>query len=347
VFSQFRDAVKVAGAEEQINFLAFWSGAYEGKPWAFDGTTAAVVALQVVAVVGVVLLFQLVVGVVDTSSRGRDASLHNLITEASLAFARKRAIRPEELAGSIKLAADELERGLKNLTESFENTKALVVEVKGLTGEITNSAALLKTSSEQLAGTMEPLKTFGATASAANDALTRAVASLESAERAFAAGVGGNKAAMEGAQSLFAETMSDNVAALDDVRRGVSEAAGAVSAATKGLDEVVVSATKGLGDVVRDSSGVSSEVAKTARELREALSRVSEVAGSMGSAATTARDAAVSLNSVVTSADTPQVQGYITAVEKFASLMTDSADRMVKAVQHMSEQLRQWTEDGR
>lgn len=347
VFSQFRDAVAVAGKGEQINFLAYWTGGYGDKPWAFDGTPASTVAVYVALAVGGVMLLQIFVGVFDAMGSLRERTLSDLITDASLQFAKKRAIRPEELAGEIRVAAEELEKGLENLTLAFEHTRSLVDEVKGFTGQITESAATLKASTDELSRTMEPLSRFGAAASDAEKALGRAVEALVSAEQAFAAGVRGNSEVMQGAQSMFSTGVRSNVAALETVSNEVTVALDAVKSGVNSAAGAVSKAAEGLSAVVVDSVGVSSSVAATARELRGVIDAVGAVARDMGAAGNIARAAASSLESVVTSADSPQVRSYILAVENVAQRMADSATELVETVKHMSDQLKKWTEDGR
>jgi ABC-type transporter Mla subunit MlaD len=334
VFSEFRDAVRVAGNGEQINFLAFWTGAYEGRPWAYSGTTASTVAFQVIVAVLLVIALQAVIGALETRGAARDRALDDLITSASLQFARKRAVRPEELAGEIRVAALELERGLKNLSVAFENTRALVKEVEGFAGVITKSSEKLDESSRTLATTMAPLSEFSKAAQNAERALAMTVASLESAEKAFAEGVKGNAEALAGARSMLTSGVKESTAAIGAVTSGVESAAAAVARATDGLASVVDS-----------SIGVSSSVAGTVRELDKALEAVRRVASEMGSVSQTTANAATTLSSVAASADSPQVQSYVLAVQDVTSELSRSAKEMVTAVQHMSEQLQRWTAD--
>ena len=347
VFSQFRDAVAVAGKGEQINFLAYWTGGYTDKKWAFNGTPASTVALQVIIAVAAVVALQALVAIFDVVGSAREARLSDLITDASLQFAKKRAIRPEELAGEIRVAAEELERGLANLTTAFEHTRSLVDEVQGFTGQITESAATLKESTDELSRTMEPLSRFGAVASDAEKALGQAVEALVSAEQAFAAGVRGNSEVMQGAQSMFSSGVRSNVAALETASSEVTGALDAVKAGVNSAAGAVSRAAEGLSSVVANSVGISSSVATTARELGGVIEAFGSVARDMGAAGNIARAAASSLESVVTSADSPHVRSYILAVESVAQRMADSAAELVETVKHMSVQLRKWTEDGR
>lgn len=334
VFSQFRDAVRAAGADEQINFLAFWTGAYEGRPWAYDGTSASGVAVWVVVLVVLVVGLQGLIGLAETVSSNRDRALDGLITEASLKFASKRAINPEELAGEIRVAALELERGLANLTEAFENTRALVQEVEGFAGVITRSAETLESSSMTLAATMAPLSAFSEAANSAEKTLLNAVSALDRAEKAFAEGTKENAGVLSDARQMLTSGVRESADAIGAVRSGAESAASLIS-----------QATGGLANVVDSSLGISSSFAQTTRELERAIEAVKKTASEMASVSQSVAGSAQTLASVAASADSPQVQSYVLAVQDVSSHMAESANKMVGAVQHMSEQLQKWSED--
>jgi len=182
--------------------------------------------------------------------------------------------------------------------------------------------------------TSRPPAAFSEAANSAEKTLLNAVSALDKAERAFAEGTKENAGVLSEARQLLTAGVRGSADANAAVRLGAESAASLIS-----------QATGGLANVVDSSIGISSSFAQTTRELERAIDAVKKTASEMSGVGQSVEAVAKTLSSVAESADSPQVQSYVLAVQDHSSHMAESANTMVGAVQHMSEQLQKWTED--
>jgi hypothetical protein len=107
-FSGYAQTVRAASSDKQLNFLAYWTGAYDDEKWVFPTSSAADAARSIIALILLLIAVQFVFNWYDSKFDDYDQHLDDLITEANLRFAAHRAVRPEELANGINAAAAQL-----------------------------------------------------------------------------------------------------------------------------------------------------------------------------------------------------------------------------------------------
>lgn len=314
-FTGYRSAVRLLGPNDSINFLAFWSGGYEGKPWENTGTNASIVALQVFISILLIAALHGFIAYKRNESARHAAILDDLILDASLDLTKARSITPEEMAGVLKVAATDLESGLRKLSDGLEAIDEVVDRISGLVSDLGTSSLSIQRATDGLRATIEPLTKFG-------DASRSAEAALLSASEAI-----GN------AESSFVTSLGDAIGTLANVSDGTRHVIDSLEAARSGISSAVA-ATKTV-------SGLGDTTVREFHQLQSALTRNTEKAAELVELTTRASQA---LGAVAASADSPQAHSFLIVLQEVANGMDNSARMLIEAVQHVSEQLARWND---
>lgn len=331
-FGAYGDSVKAAPKEVQLNFLAFWTGAYDKEEWVTKTSSASMAAMSIIGAIAVILIFQAYVSWNDGKQERADFELNELITQASLEFSRHRAVTPEELASGISDATKSLGTGLRNLRKAFDDTTELVREVQSVTGTITESARTLESASAGLVEVMKPLSNFGDTADSVSNALKQTAVAVDSARLAFERSAQSGATSIQSAGNVLASELREHAATMESVRGAVESVSVAVTTSARGLATVV------------DGSGVaSSNVSSMVSSLAGMSEDIAMAASSLGGVVKTLMEANKNLGDVATSADSPNVQSYIIAVRNHSEAMLSAASAIEASVQHLSTQLADWS----
>ena len=332
-FSAYAKTVAQAGSKVQINFLAFWTGAYDNETWVHRTTTASGAALTVILLVLVIISLQGVVGWRNSRLESTQADLDDLVLRATLEFAKNRAVTPEELSNGINEAAARLGEGLGNLRQAFDDTTELVREVQGVTGTITESAGALKSAADSLVEVMMPLTNFGQSADSAARVLRSTAEAVDVARTAFEVSAKAGTTSISGAGDLLTTELRSHAQSMENVRDAVAEVSDSVVRAATGLQQVVqgsgVAATR-VNSLAGDLSGVSDSIASAASSLSTVVKTLVEANKSMGE--------------IAESANSREVTSYITAVRNHAEAMLSGAKLVQEAVSVLGQELRKWHE---
>lgn len=309
-FSDYRAAIQDLDVGENINFLAFWTGE-SGSSWFW---TAQGAATQIAALLYVVGVLQLLVHTIE-KRRAREVSLLDpLITQATLEFVKSRTITPEELAGVLKIAALDLESGLKQLTNGLSGVEAIIEKILGVTGGLTTSSELIEKSSNALVEAMRPLANFGAVSQQAQTAFVNVAQSLEAAQAAF----------VDSTSGVF-----DSLSVLQDSNRIVADA-------IKGSTERLESVVEISGQVANMGQGAIAEMATLTSRIQDGVRGVGLIVDSI-------RQTSEALKQVSSRADDPGVQAFAITLTQTTSLINDSVRALELAVQHVSRELSRWS----
>jgi methyl-accepting chemotaxis protein len=330
-FSGYAQTVRAVKSDQQLNFLAYWTGAYDGEPGVVLTSSAASAARSIIALILLLIAVQFVFNWYESKFDDYDQQLDDLITEANLRFAEHRAVRPEELANGINAAAAQLGVGLLNLRQVFEDTTSLVREVQGFTGTITESTTALKIASESLIEAMKPLSGFGASAEKAADVMESTVLAVNGARTAFTEGTRDGAKVIQQAGEAFGDELASNVRALEYVRDTMKEVGSAVKNTATGFVSVVdgsVSASDSVRSVVEKISGMSDDIARSASSLKSVGEILSEANRKM--------------SDIAASADSPQIQPYVVAVRNHSEAMVQATQEIKTAIKYLGDELNRW-----
>lgn len=332
-FGAYADTVARAPSDVQINFLAFWTGAYDKESWARHTTSASTAALTILGCIVGLILVQVFANRVDESDEVEELGLNKLVTRASLEFAKNRAVTPEELSSGITAATKALGEGLANLRKAFDDTATLVSEVQGVTGTITESAQVLRAAADSLVETMKPLSNFGVSADSAANMLSSTVTAIDRARSALESGAKAGAESLSGAGRELASELDAHARVMKEVREAVGGVSSTVSAAASGLRGVLEGSERAnsvMTNMVDGMNGLSEDIARAASSL-------SGVARTLMTANSTLAD-------IAKTADDPAVQSYVVAVRNHAESMTNAARAVEDAVRHLSTELSGWGE---
>jgi hypothetical protein len=361
-FNGYRDAVRAAPADESLNFLSFWTGSYDLAP---VGTTASTAALRVLLAVGAIVCVHAVIYASAKASdhragserRAREADLNSLILQASLVFAQSRAIRPEEMADVINVAAKELEQGLINMRTALDDTKSVIDGVAGLAGSLTHSTDRLEHASHLLNDSLTPLAEFASVAKTAGAAVDSATVALNAASSNFSSNLA------QASASLVHALQTNLHAVTESVNSNMSTIEGSVAGSIRAVEEVqsglirtaetIREARDGMADVVGNSTGVVNATNAMVDNLENAIQKFENTSRAMVSHSASMKDsvdgilaASQQLNELARSADSPQSVSVVSVIQRVAEQMAESANRLQVAVQHVSDELAHWN-DGR
>ena len=319
VFGAYKNVVGNLGEGKQVNFLAFWSGGLPQDGLQYEGMPVATVALVVLLLFALIFLLHLFVSLCESRVDVLDAELENLILDASLEIAKSRAITPEEMATALDGASESLKRGLENLTVAIEGTENIIKTVSNITESIGGSSGRIEEASKALQQTMQPLSRFGEIAQNAGNTINLATEALTVARTGFIGGVG------------------ESIKALSDLNGATSLAASTMEAAKDGIRDAA-SATKGVADATRD---VSQSVSRSFENVVSSISSSSELIRRVVEGIAHANQQLVT---IAQDADSPQIHSFVVEFEETANVMAQSVDVLSRAVEHVSEQLRNWNE---
>jgi hypothetical protein len=361
-FDGYRDAVQSAPAEKSVNFLSFWTGSYD---WATVGTTASAAALRVLLAVGAIVVVHAFVFAraratelrLGNERRNREADLNSLVLRASLIFAQSRAIRPEEMADVINVAAKELEQGLVNMRTALDDTKSVIDGVAGLAGSLTHSTDRLEHASHLLNDSLTPLAEFATVARTASSAVDSATAALNAASSNFQSNLVQASASIDRAVQANLQVVTESVNAnMSSVQGAVAGSIRAVEEVQSGLiktAETIKDARDGMADVVGNSTGVVNATNAMVDNLENAIQKFESTSRAMVNHSLTMKDAvsgilaaSQQLNDLAKSADSPQSVSVVSVIQRVAEQMAESADQLRAAVRHVSDELARWN-DGR
>ena len=380
-FNSYSSAVNLAGTESAINFLAFWTGAYRDQKWGDVGTTAQAAAWQIVGIVVLLVVATFISARAESHRVGReDAELDNLILEASLALAKWRVVRPEEMAENMREATHQLEMGLHNMRTALDETRSVIDGVAQLSISIEGSTKSLENASTQLSDSMAPLKNFGDVAQHASAALESAGLALAVAEKTFSsavaesassagaatqgiirniqvaqetmtvavegsarsAGVATNEMirALDAAQTVFASAIDQSAESIAAVRSGIETAA-----------RVIRDAGTGFGDVVESSDAVVDRTKRVVGEIELAVTKFGQIgslfvdhANSMRIAVDQVVATGREFEKLAASVDSAQGVSVLTELTNLVEPMVRAAEGVDGAVAHLSNELRRWSD---
>lgn len=319
VFGAYKNVVENLGEGKQVNFLAYWSGGLPQDGLKYEGMPVATVAAWVVLLFGGIIFLHFWVSVRESSVDVLDAELENLILDASLEIAKSRAITPEEMASALDVASESLKRGLENLSVAVEGTENIIKRVSNLAESIGGSSGRIEEASKALQQTMEPLSRFGEVAQNAGNTINLATEALTEARTGFIGGVG------------------ESIKALRDLNGATSLAASTMEAAKDGIRDAA-SATKGVADATRD---VTQSVSRSFENVVSSISSSSDLIRRVVDGIAHANQQLVI---IAQDADSPQIRSFVVEFEETANVMAQSVDVLSRAVEHVSEQLRNWNE---
>ena len=319
VFGAYKNVVGNLGEGKSVNFLAFWSGGLPQDGLKYEGTPVATVALVVLLLFAGIFALHLVVTVWESRVDVLDAELENLILDASLEIAKSRAITPEEMASALDVAAESLKRGLENLSVAIEGTENIIKRVSNLTESIGGSSGRIEEASKALQQTMEPLSRFGEVAQNAGKTINLATEALTEARTGFIGGVG------------------ESIKVLRELNGATSLAASTMEAAKDGIRDAA-SATKGVADATRD---VTQSVSRSFENVVSSISSSSDLIRRVVDGIAHANQQLVM---IAQDADSPQIRSFVVEFEETANVMAQSVEVLSRAVEHVSEQLRNWNE---
>ena len=319
VFGAYENVVEKLEEGKSVNFLAFWSGGLPQEWLQYEGTPVATVAGVVVLLFLAIFVLHFVVTVCESRVDVLDAELENLILDASLEIAKSRAITPEEMATALDGASESLKRGLENLTVAMEGTENIIKTVSNITESIGGSSGRIEEASKALQQTMQPLSRFGEIAQNAGNTINLATEALTVARTDFIGGVG------------------ESIKALSELNGATSRAANTMESAKDGIRDAA-SATKGVADATRD---VSQSVSRSFENVVSSISSSSELIRRVVEGIAHANQQLVT---IAQDADSPQIRSFVVEFEETANVMAQSVDVLSRAVEHVSEQLRNWNE---
>ena len=319
VFSAYKNFVENLDEGKSVNFLAFWSGGLPQEWLKYEGTPVATVAARVVLLFGLILVLHFGVSMYESTVDVLDAELEDLILDASLEIAKSRAITPEEMASALDVASESLRRGLENLTVAVEGTENIIKAVSNLTESIGGSSGRIEEASKALQQTMQPLSRFGEVAQNAGNTINLATEALTAARTGFIGGVG------------------ESIKALSDLNGATSLAASTMEAAKDGIRDAA-SATKGVADATRD---VTQSVSRSFENVVSSISSSSDLIRRVVDGIAHANQQLVM---IAQDADSPQIRSFVVEFEETANVMAQSVEVLSRAVEHVSEQLKNWNE---
>ena len=319
VFGAYKNVVGNLGEGKSVNFLAFWSGGLPQDGLKYEGTPVATVALVVLLLFVGIFALHFVVTVWESRVDVLDAELENLILDASLEIAKSRAITPEEMASALDGASESLKRGLENLTVAVEEIENIIKAVSNLAESIGGSSGRIEEASKALQQTMQPLSRFGEVAQNAGNTINLATEALTEARTGFIGGVG------------------ESIKVLRELNGATSLAASTMEAAKVGIRDAA-SATKGVADATRD---VTQSVSRSFENVVSSISSSSDLIRRVVDGIAHANQQLVM---IAQDADSPQIRSFVVEFEETANVMAQSVEVLSRAVEHVSEQLRNWNE---
>lgn len=140
---------------ERVDFLTYWSGA-ENSGVQYPGTPLSQVALNVFAFLALMILLHLLTIPSQTESINSKV-LRALSLEAQLAFAKSRAVTPDELTDTLSIASNQLKTALEQSTSSMQSMAGMnekLVSVVNTLGIVSNS---LSASAQKIEYSVQPL----------------------------------------------------------------------------------------------------------------------------------------------------------------------------------------------
>jgi ABC-type transporter Mla subunit MlaD len=319
-FDQYQSAIRQLPKGETINFLGFWSGGYEGRPWGFRGTTASQAALHILLSFLLILLFHALSTAAESRVDKADPVLDDLILKLSLEVGRSRAITPEEMAGSLKVVSEELRQGLQNLTSAIAETEIIMNRVSGVANAIGESASLIERATQGLGDAMQPLQEFGDIARAAGNALENATRTLDVAGINFRESIDTSAATLHQGQDAFSSAIKQSI-----------DAARSVGRTSENLGLIVESA----GTVAREAEETVDQIMRVGAGMK----KTQELFDQLVSQISRAND---QINEVAKTSTSPDIQTYLVVVQDCAQTMAQSAAELTRAVEHVSKQLNEW-----
>ena len=223
------------------------------------------------------------------------------------------------MASALDVASESLKRGLENLSVAVEGTENIIKRVSNLAESIGGSSGRIEEASKALQQTMEPLSRFGEVAQNAGNTINLATEALTEARTGFIGGVG------------------ESIKVLRELNGATSLAASTMEAAKVGIRDAA-SATKGVADATRD---VTQSVSRSFENVVSSISSSSDLIRRVVDGIAHANQQLVM---IAQDADSPQIRSFVVEFEETANVMAQSVDVLSRAVEHVSEQLRNWNE---
>jgi ABC-type transporter Mla subunit MlaD len=268
----FRSFERGLPEDVSVNLLTFWSGGYDG---AYNGTDLVATGLQVVVPVGILLVLQLVVTVVDEFVSETEPLPHDLILEAQLAFARTRAMTPQEVTEAVSAAAEQLTVALTNVAEVVETATALVEVVGGASTQLKETSEKLERATSGLVAALTPLGELEVALRGTNESIDKSTGALENVRRS-----------MEPVLTRFVESVLESAESMKEGFGDVSGAGRQFKIDLKDAGDSFAGLARSLGnatgDMTRKIESASEAVVRASQATDRAAAGVDNAGRALG-----------------------------------------------------------------